>query len=334
MLDKNCVVPPGYNVNSPLVQTVRIEKCPVCGGGARSRYAQGFDYESETCSNHWTFCQCAACEAVWIDPRPSVSELSTIYPPTYYAYEMSEKLSPFILKGKAFLDRLKLNTILKRMSKKPKSYLDVGCGDGRYLAQFAENGMAKDNIFGIDLPSSAIPKLRKAGFQIWEGRVEDCVSIAPGSIDLITMFHVIEHVEDPIAVLRKLTEWLSPGGVLALETPNTSSMDRRLFSSGWWGGFHIPRHWTIFNAKSITRALEKVKLEPLGIVYQTGHSFWLNSFHHSLRYNKILSLPRLARWFDPLQSRVILIAATGFDIFRKTFGARTSAMLVLAKKSG
>jgi 2-polyprenyl-3-methyl-5-hydroxy-6-metoxy-1,4-benzoquinol methylase len=334
MLEKSAALPPGYNPNAPLVTTVRISHCPVCGSDHRSEYGSGYDYEMETCRNLWDFYQCADCEAVWIDPRPSNSELSTIYPPTYYAYDMSERLSPFILKGKAFLDRLKLDGIIKRMEKKPTSYLDVGCGDGRYLRQFAKQGMPKERIYGMDLPSPALPKLRADGFRIWEGRVEDCTEIAPGTIDLITMFHVIEHVENPIAVMKKLTSWLSPGGVLALETPNTDSIDRRLFSGGWWGGLHTPRHWTLFNAKSITRAVEKVELEPLGIFYQTGHSFWLHSLHHGLRYNSVLPMPKFAQWFNPMKSRLPLMAATGFDIFRRTLGAKTSAMLVLARKTG
>ena len=324
-------IPPGYDAAAPTIETIRIENCPVCGGTSRTPYAQGFDYESQTCRNHWTFWQCAACEAVWIDPRPALGELGTIYPPTYYAYDMSETLSPFVLRSKAFLDRLKLKGIIKGLSHSPRSFLDVGCGDGRYLYQFA-SGMPRHCIYGIDLPSSAMPKLRAAGFSIYEGRVEDCEIIKPNSIDLITMFHVIEHVEDPVSVLRKLAGWLAPGGISALETPNTSSLDRKLFSSGWWGGFHIPRHWTLFNLKSITRALEEAGLEPLGVHYQTGHSFWLNSFHHSIRYNTKIPLPRLAQWFDPLKSRFFLVAATGFDIFRRTLGARTSAMLVMGKK--
>ncbi len=229
-------IPPGYAAAAPIIETIRVGNCPVCGGTSPVPYAQGFDYESQTCRNHWTFWQCGACEAVWIDPRPALSELGTIYPPTYYAYEMSETLSPFVLKGKAFLDRLKFKGILKRLSNNPKSFLDVGCGDGRYLFQFAASGMPRPCIYGIDLPSAAMPKLRAAGFQIYAGRVEDCETIEPGSIDLITMFHVIEHVKDPVNVLRKLARWLTPGGVLALETPNTSSIDCKLFSSGWWGG--------------------------------------------------------------------------------------------------
>jgi SAM-dependent methyltransferase len=332
MLEASRQFPPGYDADAPLIDTVRIETCPLCGGAERMRYAQGFDYESQTCRNHWTFWQCAACEGVWLDPRPAAKELPVIYPPTYYAYAMSETLSPLLLKGKDILDRMKLRGIRNRLGRNPRTYLDVGCGDGRYMRQFADSGMPRENIYGIDLPSTALPKLRDAGFNVWEGRVEDCTMIAPGSLDLITMFHVIEHVEDPIAVMRKFAEWLAPGGILAMETPNTSSIDRRLFSSGWWGGFHIPRHWILFNAKSMVRAIEKVGLEQTGLVYQTGHSFWLYSFHHAIRYNSALPLPALARWFNPLKSRLFLIAATGFDILRRALGAKTSAMLVVARK--
>ncbi|MDA9450442.1 MULTISPECIES: class I SAM-dependent methyltransferase [unclassified Bradyrhizobium] len=334
MLERGIGLPPNYDTNAPLIETVRVSHCPVCGSDHRREYAQGFDYEIETCRNLWTFFQCTECEAVWIDPRPANGELSTIYPPTYYAYDMSEKLPAVILKGKAMLDRIKLAGITKRMEKKPTSYLDVGCGDGRYLYQFAERGMSRDRIYGMDLPSPALPKLQSDGFRVWAGRVEDCTEIEPGTIDLITMFHVIEHVEDPIAVMRKLTEWLSPGGVLALETPNTDSIDRRLFSNGWWGGLHIPRHWTLFNSKSIGRAVEKAGLEPAGIFYQTGHSFWLHSFRHGLRYNTVLPMPKLAEWFNPMKSRLPLMAITGFELLRRTLGARTSAMLVLARKPG
>jgi hypothetical protein len=66
--------------------------------------------------------------------------------------------------------------------------------------------------------------------------------------------------------------------------------------------------------------------------YQTGHSFWLYSFHHLLRYNGALPMPRLARLFDPLRSKLMLILFTGFDILRRMMGFKTSAMLVLARR--
>jgi 2-polyprenyl-3-methyl-5-hydroxy-6-metoxy-1,4-benzoquinol methylase len=325
-------LPSGYDSNAPEIATVRIERCPVCGGAERSFFAEGYDYELQTCRNLWQFWQCRTCTAVWLDPRPAAEELSTIYPPTYYAYDMSERLSLIILKGKALLDRMKFQAILKFLAREPTSFMDVGCGDGRYLHQFAGKGLSKEKIYGVELSSPAIPKLRAAGFKIFSERVENVKDMQSSSVDLITMFHVIEHVEDPVRVLRQLANWLAPGGVLAIETPNIDSIDRKAFTNTWWGGYHIPRHWTLFNEKSLRRALTDTGLEVLGTKYQTGHSFWLYSFHHLTKFNQRLPLLSLAPLFDPMRSRLFLSAFTSFDIIRRMLGARTSAMLVLARK--
>jgi 2-polyprenyl-3-methyl-5-hydroxy-6-metoxy-1,4-benzoquinol methylase len=229
------------------------------------------------------------------------------------------------------IDRMKFSGILRALDRQPMSYLDVGCGDGRYLKQFTSRGVAKERVFGVDLPSPSIERLRGEGFQVHAGRIEDCQTIAPGSLDLITIFHVLEHVADPIAVLAKLTQWLAPGGVLAIETPNINSWDARAFRATYWGGYHIPRHWTLFNEQSLAAAVKKVGLEKVGLRYQTGHSFWLYSFHHMLKYGR-KPRPKTARLFDPMHSRVFLMAFTGLDIFRRTIGQPTSAALMLARK--
>jgi SAM-dependent methyltransferase len=144
------------------------------------------------------------------------------------------------------------------------------------------------------------------------------------------MFHVIEHVDDPKAVVKQIATWLTAGGHLVVETPNIDSWDAKMFQKTFWGGYHIPRHWTLFNESSIRTLLEDAGFEVIGVSYKTGHSFWMYSFHHALKYH--LSLPWLARFFDPLRGVPALIACTGFDIVRSALGFRTSAMLVIARK--
>lgn len=332
MLQNKPALPEGYRKDAPLIAECAARACTVCSSAERSLLASGFDYEMETCRNPWFVWRCAACGAAWLDPRPDVAELGVIYPATYYAYGLSETLSPFVVWGKSVLDGRKFSAIAKVPPVAPRSYLDIGCGDGRYLSLMARRGVPADRIFGIDLPSKDLPLLREKGFHVFAGRVEDCEEIGQGSIDLITMFHVIEHIDDPVGVLRRLGSWLSPDGVLALETPNTDSLDARLFRDRWWGGYHFPRHWTFFHAASITRALEKAGLEVTRIEYKPGHSFWLYSFHHMLKYNRLCAMPRLSRLFDPMRSKLFLVLATGFDILRAMLGAKTSAMLVFARR--
>ena len=325
-------LPSGFNAGSPEIAVEAVPLCPVCRSTTRTRFASGHDYEIETCRNEWHFWRCEDCGTVWLDPRPAVQTLSIIYPPHYYAYAMSETISPVALKGKDFLDRRKFSTILAKTSKAPTSFLDVGCGDGKYLKMFARRGMSKDRIYGLELSAAAVQRLREDGFQTFQRRVEDCTEIPNGSIDLASMFHVIEHVDDPIRVVRRVAEWLAPGGILAIETPNIASLDATMFKRRWWGGYHFPRHWTLFDADSLKRLLEEGGLEVKAFSYQTGHSFWMYSFHHLIKYNAIFRSRWLARWFDPMKGIPMLIGFTGVDILRRMFRARTSAILMIARK--
>jgi SAM-dependent methyltransferase len=323
-------LPYGFNPHAPEIAIERIPYCPVCRSANRAHFASGYDYELETCRNEWNFWQCRECRAVWLDPRPAAAELGVIYPRSYYAYNRSEKVSAIARKGKELLDRIKFNGFLKRTGR-PNSFLDIGCGDGRYLDLFARRGIPKERIYGLDLSEEQARRLRQRGYRVYQRRVEDCSEIPAASIDLATMFHVIEHVADPARVVRRIAEWLSPGGALVVETPNLDSWDARLFKETWWGGYHIPRHWTLFDA-SLRRLFEECGLSVQHCAYQTGHASWMNSFHHVAKYNSRSPSPRRAKWFELPKGLPLLIAFTGFDIVRRALGARTSAILMVAQK--
>jgi len=315
---------------APLIATTEVPVCEVCGGTDAHAVAAGYDYELLTCANLWHYVQCDTCAQVWLHPRPAVAALDTIYPPTYYAYNYDE-LSALARKGKEVMDGRKLRSIVNRMPERPATYLDIGCGDGRYLESLVRLGVPAAGVHGIELDEEVVARARQRGLQVTCERVEDCERFEPGSLDLITMFHVIEHVASPREVVERVAGWLRPGGVLAIETPNIDSLDARLFADGLWGGYHIPRHWHLFRAETMTRLLESVGFELDAVRYQTGHSFWMYSLHHRLRYGR-RPRPRLARRFDPLVGVAPLIAFTAFDRARAILGARTSAMLHIARK--
>ena len=70
----------------------------------------------------------------------------------------------------------------------------------------------------------------------------------------------------------------------------------------------------------------------LATVFQTGHSFWMYSLHHAVRYEG-KSRPRAGAWFDPMKSLVGLAGFTAFDLLRGFLGSKTSAMLVICRKT-
>ena len=244
---------------------------------------------------------------------------------------MTEKLNPFILWGKKTLDIVKLASVLKLKSSKVDAYLDVGCGDGRYLKIMHEKyKVQKNGIHGLELDYDATSKLKAAGFQVYQKQVEDLVEIKDGTIDLITMFHVIEHVDNPNIVIQNLTKFLKSDGHLAIETPNFKSMDARIFKKRFWGGYHFPRHWHLFCRQTLTQLIEQNGLVVVAVTFQTGHSFWLYSFHHILKYQ--FRLPRLAQLFDPMSSKLFLVLFTLFDKLRAKIGFETSSVLIIAQK--
>jgi 2-polyprenyl-3-methyl-5-hydroxy-6-metoxy-1,4-benzoquinol methylase len=209
--------------------------------------------------------------------------------------------------------------------------LDIGCGDGRYLLAIEHLfGIEKESIKGLELDSTCVARLTAQGFDVAMSRVEQLPPNAFQDLTLVTMFHVIEHVADPKEVLVRAAGWLAEDGLIAIETPNLDSLDARMFKRTYWGGYHFPRHWTLFNTRSLEALFEASGLEVVGRSYQTGHSFWLYSFHHWLRYDR--NMPALARWFDPMHSKIMLIGVTAFDKLRAVLGFKTSAVLVVGRK--
>jgi 2-polyprenyl-3-methyl-5-hydroxy-6-metoxy-1,4-benzoquinol methylase len=318
---------------APLIEIEEVPLCPVCGGARFAPFAVGFDYELLTCRNPWRFVRCEACGHVWLNPRPAISALPTIYPPTYYAYNYTQQINPIAVRGKELLDSLKMRGILRQLPKPPQSFLDIGCGNGRFLRVMDKRGVARANNYGLELDEKIVSALADEGYQVFHERVEECNRITANSLDLVTMFHVIEHVDAPAMVARRVADWLAPGGVFAVETPNLDSLDAHWFAETFWGGYHIPRHWSLFTPASLARLLRFVGLEVVTTKYQTGHSFWMYSLHHRLRYGS-RPRPRLARWFNPFTGLPMLVLFTAFDKLRAALRYRTSAMLMLARKPG
>jgi SAM-dependent methyltransferase len=308
--------------------------CPVCHGTASRVFARGYDYELLTCRNLWTFRQCATCGHVLLDPRPRDDSLETIYPPHYYSYTLSKRVNPIALKGKEMLDGMKFRRILRHVARRPSSYLDIGCGDGRYLRYLETKlELTRDRLFGLELSKEVVNALRAQGYRAMCATIEACEDIEAGAIDLITMFHVIEHVSDPAGAIQRVADWLSPGGLVAIETPNLDSIDAKLFRRTYWGGYHVPRHWHLFTPVTLARLLEDRGFRVLKLSYQTGHSFWMYSFHHLLRYGPRFRSERLSALFDPVGGGVFFLAGfTALDKLRALLGFKTSSVLAIARK--
>jgi 2-polyprenyl-3-methyl-5-hydroxy-6-metoxy-1,4-benzoquinol methylase len=114
--------------------------------------------------------------------------------------------------------------------------LDVGCSSGSLLAVAAEMGFA---VRGVESAPTAAAAARRAGFDVHDGRLQDA-GYAPGSFDVITLIELIEHIAEPLPLLRQCRDLLRPGGVVAINTPNGASWSARALG-GKWEGFSLTK---------------------------------------------------------------------------------------------
>jgi SAM-dependent methyltransferase len=129
--------------------------------------------------------------------------------------------------------------------------LDAGAGRGRFVLAARAAGWEAD---GLE------PSPRGADVDLQRATIEEA-DVAPGSLAAVDLWHVLEHVEDPEAALRRIHGWLEPGGTLLVGAPNLDSLQARL-GGGRWYHLDLPRHRTHFTARGLAALLLRTGFEP------------------------------------------------------------------------
>ncbi|HEV3351747.1 MAG TPA: class I SAM-dependent methyltransferase [Acidimicrobiales bacterium] len=330
------------------IRTVDLP-CTGCGATRDETIWTGREHEYDnTTDDEFPVVRCQQCGLVRLNPRPDVSELSTIYPPNYYAYSLVEEASDAERPG--LISRLtqwpKVRMYQRRLARVLQDagatstvrLLDVGCADGRLLDWYKAGGEGgRLETFGIDINADAVAEANRRGHRAVVGRFEADETLERGSFNVILASHVIEHVDDPKGFAQRAFDLLVPGGVFVAATPNVDSADVRLFR-GNWGGCHFPRHWTFYDASTIEALATSVGFEVVRIEYEVNPVFWVWSFHSLLRDR--LHMPRFADRLFPTvsifhpsaQSFVLLSVFTVVDTVLRAVTGRTASMSVTMKR--
>jgi 2-polyprenyl-3-methyl-5-hydroxy-6-metoxy-1,4-benzoquinol methylase len=142
---------------------------------------------------------------------------------------------------------------------KPGRILDVGCGTGEFLATMKKGGW---EVEGLERDERASAWARsKWGIQIHGGEVEQLPSDRP-RFDVITLWHVIEHLYNPLNVLRVLRERLSDEGLFLIATPNLAGVDSWVYRDHWIA-LDAPRHVSYFTPQSLREVLSRSGFAPI-----------------------------------------------------------------------
>ena len=238
--------------------------CCLCGNQDGAPVGIGEDFEYRTSDQTFLAVRCPTCALIYLDPRPATTELGRIYPDSYHAFAFDEDEFGLVHRVRS---RLEARRVLRAGQGLPADarILDVGCGDGFHLDLLRRYGPARWQLQGVDTDPRAVEAARRRGLDVMLSAIEDA-GVEPGSIDMALCIQTVEHVADPVVLLRAIASVLRPGGRLYLITDSTDSPDFAIAKGRHWGGYHFPRHWNLFNKASMRRLAERsgLRIERLG----------------------------------------------------------------------
>jgi 2-polyprenyl-3-methyl-5-hydroxy-6-metoxy-1,4-benzoquinol methylase len=200
--------------------------------------------------------KCPQCTVVITNPRPSLSEINKYYNSSEYISHTDSKRS-LTDKLYQFAKRIMLNKkvkLIKSITKnKQIKVLDFGCGTGEFLVSCKKAGW---NASGFEPNAVAKQKAEKKGINVLgEIPKED-------SFDVITLWHVIEHIQDVNQVLNQLFNALKKDGILIIAVPEYKSYDAAYYKR-FWAAYDVPRHLYHFNESSLIHCISAFKMKKI-----------------------------------------------------------------------
>lgn len=269
--------------------------CNVCSSKDNIPLFSASDYITET-SHHLV--KCKKCGLIYVNPQPSKDELPKYYPDDFYFRE-----APF------FYDKMnarsRYNELKKVLGKHTGNILDVGCGRGLLLKLFKDSGW---EVKGTELSDVSARYAREVmGLDVLNRDIEDC-NFDNGYFDVITLFHSLEHLREPMLSLKVIKGLLKSDGLLIIVVPRFNSFYSNIFKDKW---FHldVPRHLFHFDDRSIEKLLatagfEIIKVKRYALLYDS-----FGALQSILNY--ICSEPNLLNNINTRRNRVKDIIKSG-----------------------
>ena len=230
-------------------------KCPWCG----SDKAQiNLWLKDEFLSKEdFHICECLNCGLLYTMPRPSKDKIGDYYKSEEY-YSHQENKKGFIPKIYESVKKVNLKHKYKLSTEgiETGNMMDIGCGVGDFIHTAEEKGW---QCVGVE-PSDDAKTIAKTRVKADIIRSEELENLPDGSFDLITMWHVLEHVDELKWQITQLQRLIKSNGRIIIAVPNYKSYDGQYYKEHW-AAYDVPRHLNHFNKQTITKIFKASGLE-------------------------------------------------------------------------
>ena len=264
-------------------------KCPICEYPSCTRHYQMVDRFFRASTDRFPLYRCSSCGLLFLDEETVIERIPEFYPPGYWwegegdVWGLEQRYREWMVRN----DQLRF---LLSVVPEPRNcrLLDVGCGGGTFLKLASQVGF---EVFGLEQSPEAVRISREhLSDRVLQGSEEELISRGE-QFDLITLFHVLEHLPSPFAYLKNLKKLLKKPAGLVIQAPNSRSLQAKIFGSRWYG-LDCPRHLYNYTSFSLLHLLGRA-------------GFRIHRVRHfSLRDNAAACVSSLFPGLDPMSQKV------------------------------
>jgi 2-polyprenyl-3-methyl-5-hydroxy-6-metoxy-1,4-benzoquinol methylase len=217
-------------------------------------------------SESFSVFQCSKCLSVFLGDIELNDEYYEKYYELGYYGDSNEKKKTFLDKVMNYFFKYSVKRKERLILKSSKrahdriSILDVGCGNGTFLEALDGKKIEK---YGLEINQEGCEICRSKGINVYKGLLGE-VDMKGKKFDVVTMWHVLEHVEDPVGTMKEVREALNEDGIFVFQVPNARSFGFRIGGAKW---FHLdsPRHLFVPSYKGLEAALGESGFEVIGV---------------------------------------------------------------------
>lgn len=238
-------------------------------------------------------CECLNCGLLYTMPRPDKEKIGAYYKSEAY-YSHQENKKGFIPKvyERVKTINLKYKYRLATSGMQPGKLLDIGCGVGDFLHTAEMHGW---ECIGVEPSKDAktIAQNRMKGTIITSEKLE---SFSDGAFDVITMWHVLEHVDDLKWQVTQLQRLVKPSGRVVIAVPNYKSYDGQYYKEHW-AAYDVPRHLNHFNRITLSKIFKTSGLELVKMDKLKWDSYYISYLSEQYRHHSLPLVRGLYRGF-------------------------------------
>lgn len=235
-----------------------LTECLACNSTDFKAFEQTIAMMHKNSPAKYNFDRCNSCGLVFLNPRVDETELGQFYTASYLPYRIEKawgKYASFVKQDQQKIDKARVKRLIKHSNLTAQTrILDFGCGKPTFLASLRNSIQA--NLIGLDFSDEGWKNDRDSyhNIDLRTGGIADLGN--EKRMDIITMWHYLEHDYKPQQHLKQLLHCSHAHTRLIIEVPNYDSYTRKKFGKHW-SGYHTPRHTALYSPKNMELMLKK-----------------------------------------------------------------------------